>query len=628
MDRIIIDGPWFKDEAGRTLLLRGVNLAGSSKVPVQPNGATHNGDGFFDHRTVSFTGRPFPLAEADEHFSRLRAWGYTFLRFLVTWEAIEHAGPGQYDEEYLDYVRAVLEKAEEHGIRVFIDPHQDVWSRFSGGDGAPGWTLEAVGFDLRNLSETGAAIVHAVHGDPFPRMIWPSNASKLASASMFSLFFGGNDFAPELRVEGQPVQDYLQEHYIAAICRLAEHLRGLSNVAGYDTLNEPLHGYIGWQDLNRREGVLQTGLTPTPFQSMLLGVGFAQPVEIMERGVFGIKSRGRRLVNPGGVSAWLAGSECIWRRHGVWDVGADGSPRLLRPDYFAQVNGRPVDFANDYLKPFAQRTARAIQAFDPDALIFLEGEAFHQPPCWGPDDPPGVVYAPHWYDAYVLFFKQYNPWLGVDVRNGGHLVIGPARIRQAFKEQIAMFKQHARECLGNAPVLIGEFGIAFDFNRKQAYHSGDFRQQVKALERSLRAMDDNLVSYTIWNYTPDNSNERGDLWNDEDLSIFSRDQQSDPGDIHSGGRALAALLRPYPMKTAGEPLALEFDPRSGRASYRFRHDPAIRMPTELFVPAYQYPNGCRVEVSDGEYELDLASQRLVYRHGLNQAEHLIVLRRG
>ncbi|MCP5094378.1 MAG: hypothetical protein GY943_02365 [Chloroflexi bacterium] len=57
---IRVDNNWFKDEHGRFLFLRGVNLGGSSKVPVNPNGATHLQDGFFDHRDVSFVGRPFP----------------------------------------------------------------------------------------------------------------------------------------------------------------------------------------------------------------------------------------------------------------------------------------------------------------------------------------------------------------------------------------------------------------------------------------------------------------------------------------------------------------------------------------------------------------------------------------
>ena len=74
---IQITGSHFKDETGRTLMLRGVNLGGGSKMPSQPWGAMHLREGFFAHRDVSVVGRPFPLAEADEHLGRLAAWGLT-----------------------------------------------------------------------------------------------------------------------------------------------------------------------------------------------------------------------------------------------------------------------------------------------------------------------------------------------------------------------------------------------------------------------------------------------------------------------------------------------------------------------------------------------------------------------
>jgi hypothetical protein len=308
-----IDGMWFKDDQGRTLILRGVNLGGSTKVPFRPSGATHILDGFYDHHNVSFVGRPFPLEEADEHFSRLRAWGFTFLRFLITWEAVEHAGPGIYDEEYLDYLYQVVRKAGEYGIDLFIDPHQDVWSRMSGGDGAPGWTFEVVGMDVTHFSEAGAAIIHCIHGKPFPRMIWPTNYTKLAAATMFTLFFGGNDFAPRTMVDGESVQEFLQRHYINAIKQVALRLRGLSNVVGYDMLNEPSPGFIGWADLNSSGGMLRLGESPTPFQAMLLGAGLPQEVEVWGMWLIGFKLRGRRLVNPDGVHAWREGYDCVWK---------------------------------------------------------------------------------------------------------------------------------------------------------------------------------------------------------------------------------------------------------------------------------------------------------------------------
>ena len=200
-----IRGTDFVDEQGRILHLRGVNLGGSSKLPLIPDGATYRKEKYFEHRDVSFVGRPFPLTEADTHFTRLKNWGFNFLRLIITWEAIEHAGPGIYDTEYLDYVEKIARKAGEYGFSLFIDPHQDVWSRFTGGDGAPGWTLEAAGMDMQGFTKTGAAVVHSQVDGILPKMIWPTNAAKLASSTMFTLFFGGNDFAPKIQIDGVPI---------------------------------------------------------------------------------------------------------------------------------------------------------------------------------------------------------------------------------------------------------------------------------------------------------------------------------------------------------------------------------------------------------------------------------------
>ncbi|KAG9011346.1 hypothetical protein FRB90_007361, partial [Tulasnella sp. 427] len=86
---IRIHGRHFVDAWGRVCGLRGVNVSGSSKTPVNHDPKTW----LQDHKTVTFVGRPFPLEDAPEHFARLRRWGLTLIRFMVTWEALEHAGP-------------------------------------------------------------------------------------------------------------------------------------------------------------------------------------------------------------------------------------------------------------------------------------------------------------------------------------------------------------------------------------------------------------------------------------------------------------------------------------------------------------------------------------------------------
>jgi len=134
-----------------------------------------------------------------------------------------------------------------------------------------------------------------------------------------------------------------------------------------------------------------------------------------------------------------------------------------------------------------------------------------------------------------------------------------------------------------------------------------------------------MISSTWWNYTEINCNAYGDLWNKEDLSVWSKDQQENPHDLHSGGRGIEALVRPYGHRIAGDPLEMVFDPFVAARDFylRFKGVSGIKGPTVIFVPQYQYPNGVDVQVSDGSFELKWDEQTLLYNHEDIECEHWI-----
>jgi len=620
MKKITTQSQYFIDQNKRKTFFRGVNLGGSSKVPFNPDGATYKKDGFFDHLKISFLDRPFPISKANEHFERLNKWGFNFLRLITTWEAIEHFGPGIYDEEYLDYFEEIVKVANQYDFTIFIDPHQDVWSRFTGGDGAPGWTLELAGFDLRNLHPSGAAFVHNVHGDPYPKMVWPTNYQKLAAATMFTLFFGGRDFAPTFNIAGIQIQDFLQDHYIKSVLKIVERLKPYNHVIGYDSLNEPSNGWIGHPDIREHHSQLKLGEMPTPWQSMLLGDGREQEVEIWKLWMLGLRLTNWKSLNQAGIRAWQKGTDCLWKQQGVWTTDDKDNPVLINPYYFSEVNGEKVDFSNQYLKPFINKFSTEVRKIDQDAVIFIEGVPELPLPVFTDEDTRNIVNSTHWYDSVTLVTKNFNPNYTMN-SDTMKLAFGKNNVRKVFYNQLNNIKIDSIEKLGGIPSVLGEFGVPFDLNKKHSFKTGDYSSQVEALDLYYQIIEELFLDSTIWNYTADNNNEHGDLWNDEDLSIFSPDQQVDPNNIHSGGRALSAFIRPYLRFITGEPKRQSFI--LNRKEYTLVFEDNKQGELVLFVPDYQYSRGFRLEFETGKWEHIQEKQEILVRYEPYEGDRIL-----
>ncbi|MET4685236.1 glycoside hydrolase family 5 protein [Brevundimonas faecalis] len=622
-----IDGPRFVDAQGRHAILRGVNLGGDTKIPLSHAGPNPPRD-FSDHRDVSFIGRPFPLEEADEHLGRIRGWGFNVLRLLTTWEAVEHAGPGQYDEAYLDYLTAVCAKANEHGLAVFIDFHQDVWSRMSGGDGAPGWVFEAVGLNLAAFDAADA--VHVMQQrydyasperrqeDRYPMMSWPRNYQMPVNGIMWTAFFAGATLTPEWRVGGRNVQDFLQETYLGAMRAVAERLRHLPNVLGFDSLNEPSLGWVGQPLSQRRTGPDAASAMPvwpgpswTPLDGLKVARGLSSTVPVMARGEGrGMQVSGETVLNPGGVSIWLEDGPDPFEVAGAWSL-TEGEAAVRDEDFFRVHDGRALDHEQDFMAPFFARVAAAIRSLRADWLLFgemcpylmLQGKTFPQPM------PERTVNASHWYDIEILGTKLFDPDRAHD------------EDRQRYGFQLGFIRAMGLSMRdGGAPTLIGEFGIPYDLNHGEAFERwaegergpGVWRAHSQALGAMYDAMDGLLLSSTQWNYSATNANDLrvGDSWNQEDLSIFSRDQTTTADDPASGARALEGFSRPYVQCGQGVIAGMTFDGTANVLTATIETDPAIEGATEIFVPNWRYPNGVAVAISgvEAEWRHDVQAQ--------------------
>jgi hypothetical protein len=333
-----------------------------------------------------------------------------------------------------------------------------------------------------------------------------------------------------------------------------------------------------------------------------------------------LRKSGWVKINPERFRAWQNDTECIWKKQGVWTFDDKNKPVLINPFYFSEINGVPVDFNRDFLKPFINRFASDIRTIDPEAIIFVEGDPDLNELHWDESDARQIVNSTHWYDGVTLITKDYNPIFTMDTETE-RIVLGKKKVLNVFKNQLSAIQEASKGKFGGVPTVIGEFGVPFDLNKKKAYRTGDFSRQQQALDVYYQLIESMFLDSTLWNYSADNDNLHGDQWNDEDLSIFSKDQQTNPDDLNSGGRAIAAFVRPYVRILAGNPIRQVFDMKRKEYVLAFEHEGDQE--SVIFIPSYHYSRGFNVEISDGSWSFAADTQTLSYKHGFEQNEHLI-----
>ncbi|MBV9539743.1 MAG: hypothetical protein JO167_00620, partial [Alphaproteobacteria bacterium] len=327
------------------------------------------------------------------------------------------------------------------------------------------------------------------------------------------------------------------------------------------------------------------------------------PVLAMDRETRTLKEIRKERMNPNGVSIWKNGVVDPFELAGAYTMMEGGKP--LREDFFTHRDGRKLSIEADYMNPLFHRVADTIRAVRPDWMVFAEVSPFRAFAGQGfaPGAPPRTVNASHWYDILTLASKKFAPKelrADLDDRGAQDVVAGKYTAQLGHIARIA-------DSLGpdGAPTLIGEFGIPFDLNEGEAYaawQSGDrsskpWKQHELALRLMYEAMDRLLISSTQWNYTASNRNDAatGDNWNQEDLSIYSKDQSTGPNDPNSGGRAVRGFSRPYARRIQGEPKSVTFDAHTHTFTLVFDADHKVRAPTEIFVPLIHFPNGAKVD---------------------------------
>lgn len=329
-------------------------------------------------------------------FRRFREWGFNCVRLGILWDGLEQH-PAVLNEDYLKGIDRMIGYAQQNGLYVFLDMHQDLYSvRFS--DGAPRWATLTDGQPHMEVSE-----------------VW-SDAYFTSPAIQAALdnFWENTEALDKVG---------LQDHFAAVWGQVAKRYADHPAVIGYDLFNEPQPGDLGVhaQEVMFTKGaeiLAASGLLDDHLAELPAGTN---PVEALIR--FWLSEKGRYI---------------------ILELLKDTS--LYQPIVDAQ---QPFyqQFEQEELMPFYRRVAKAIRQVDPTSFLFLETSMASNMGVISAIEPikdghgktdPNQVYAPHGYD------------LVTDTPNLH--AASPERVEMIFQRHQASAKRL------KMPMLVGEWG--------------------------------------------------------------------------------------------------------------------------------------------------------------------------
>lgn len=215
--RLVVDGHRFVDPATKeTVILRGVNLAGSAKLPP-----------FLPFMPLADGSLDEPAIE--RHFDLLAGVGINSLRLTIYWEAYEPER-GAYDETYLARMVKLAEIASRKNLYVIVDIHQDLFSRHAGkgcGSGFPRWTVPE---RFRAPAPLNPGVGCGLG--------WINEVMAEAVGGSFGAFYAN---------EGG-----VRDAYLDMLARVMERMHHVPRVLGIDPLNEPIYNLLS--DLGGEDG--------------------------------------------------------------------------------------------------------------------------------------------------------------------------------------------------------------------------------------------------------------------------------------------------------------------------------------------------------------------------------------